>query len=353
MPLTASAGTPLKERAVQLWNRFIGPKEYLDSAYVFQPRRNWDVSVSYKGHWNGIGFGIPLHYEPEDGDPKDVTMNMVLADHTAHNIGLYVGFGPLNVGYSYSLGKTPGQGDSKLSLDWLCPFYGVQFYYSSFGQRSANISFEGMGADTDLDYPSTINILRAEGYYAFNKNHFSYHAAYKGRMIQRKSAGSVVLSAKYQHTDVLLQRGNQFLDSFLLNTGSYAIDQFCLGVGYSFNWVLYHRDVQGAGYKGLRNLTVNLTGVPQLTFINELLMTQYSGDQPSGDLRVHGRMNPNLMGKFGICYTVGPVYIVARFEYHLNKIQSGVMPAPDKNYSISVNGNLSNWFGGFDIHYRF
>lgn len=352
-PLAAFAGTPVKERAVRLWDRLNAPKKYLDSAYVYQPGSSWDVSVSYKGHWNGINFRIPIHYGVKNLDPMDVTMSMVLADHTTHNLGLYVGYGPLNLGYSFSFGKEPGQVDRKLSLDWLSPYYGAQFYFASFGQRTLNISFDGEEAYVDMAYPSNVNIWRLEGYYAFNKNHFSYQAAYKGKMIQRKSAGSVVTSAKYQHTDVFLSRDNAFVGTLLLGNGGYNVDQLSLGVGYSFNWVPYHKDTTGEGYKGLRNLTVNLTAIPQFTFLNEMLLTQYQDDEPDDHLPVHGRMTPNILGKFGVCYTIGHVYIVARFEYHLNMISSGEMFAHDHNYRISVNGNLSSWLGGFDIHYRF
>ena len=62
-PLAAFAGTPVKERAVRLWDRLNAPKKYLDSANVYQqPGSSWDVSVSYKGHWYGINSRIPIHY---------------------------------------------------------------------------------------------------------------------------------------------------------------------------------------------------------------------------------------------------------------------------------------------------
>lgn len=355
VPVTAFAGTPVKERALSLWDRLNAPKPYLDSAYVFQPKSSWDVSVSYKGYWNGINFQIPIHYAPvaSPQTTMDVTMSLILADHTTHNIGLYGGYGPINIGYSFSLGKDPGQRDRKFFLDWLSPHFGAQFYYASFGQKTMNVRFDRTDADVDMAYPSNIGIWRLEGYYAFNKNHFSYQAAYKGKMIQRKSAGSVVASAKYQHTDVFLSRDSGFVGLFLLNNGGYSIDQISLGVGYSFNWVPYHKNGTGASYKGLRNLTLNLTALPQFTFLNEMLMTRYNADGPDEHLRVHGRMNPDLLGKVGICYTIGHVYIAARFEYYFNMVTSGEMLSPDQDYRISVNGNLSSWLGGFDIHYRF
>ena len=160
---------------------------------------------------------------------RQATMNMALADHVTHNIGLYGGYGPINLGYSMSLGKPPGEVDRKFSFDWLCPHYGAQFYYVGFGQKTVNITFDNVDdVNLDMDYPSTINLLRADAYYAFNKSRFSYPAAYKGKMIQKKSAGSVVASVKYQHTCITMNIEEERPEYALLRSGRLAVDQLSL-----------------------------------------------------------------------------------------------------------------------------
>ena len=115
----------------------------------------------------------------------------------------------------------------------------------------------------------------------------------------------------------------------------------------------YHSNARGAAdLRDLRNMTLNLTVIPQLAFLNEMMLTSFQ-EGTDDSYAIHGRLQPNLLGKFAFCYTIGHVYIVARFEYHRNMIRSGELTIPGNLYKMSMNGNMSSWAGGFDIHYRF
>ena len=127
-----------KEFAIDTWNWFSAPKSYLDSCWIYQPKPRFDISASYKARWNGVSLEIPYAIEGikigDESYRSAVTMKMKLMDRTSHNVGLYVGYGPVSLGYSLGIGQNKKL-NRVFSFDWVSSFYGVQFYYGRFFEQ--------------------------------------------------------------------------------------------------------------------------------------------------------------------------------------------------------------------------
>jgi hypothetical protein len=213
--------------------------------------------------------------------------------------------------------------------------------------------------------PSQGRIWMISGYYAFNHKKFSYPSVYQGKVVQRKSAGSLMIGAKFHHANLTLPESKSILSSLILNLTGYTTYQFSVGAGYSYNWVLYHREARSPhDLRNLRNLTFNTTAVPLLTLVNEIRMTHII--PPNADeevLPVHGGLRPNALLRVGLCYTFGHLYINSNLDFHYlqfrskglteKDLQNALPDNLDYTYQFSVLGHVYNWSAGVEIHYRF
>ena len=82
-----------------------------------------------------------------------------------------------------------------------------------------------------------------DGYYVFNNKRFAYPAAYKMGMVQRHTAGSWMLTARYMQGD-LYNSPEAAWDSYNL-LDCFSTMQASIGGGYSVNFVLWHKDPIG------------------------------------------------------------------------------------------------------------
>lgn len=128
MPVGAKEPKPKRtfnEFAVDTWKWFSAPKSYLDSGWIYQPKPRFDISASYKARWNGVSLEIPYTIEGikigDESYRSAVTMKMKLMDRTSHNVGLYVGYGPVSLGYSLGIGQNKNL-KRVFSFDWVSSF---------------------------------------------------------------------------------------------------------------------------------------------------------------------------------------------------------------------------------------
>ena len=112
--------------------------------------------------------------------------------------------------------------------------------------------------------------------------------------------------------------------------------QVSLGGGYSYNLVPFHRQPYAERDKGLRNLTINLTFLPMVTFFNQFTSTAYN-DLENGvythvdkDVR-NGRLQVNYVARIGIGYS-----------YNLFSVN---LSASNNDYSYQGISSLT--YGGF------
>lgn len=351
----------LKTRALNIWNKLMAPDKNLDSTYVFQPFKGWNVSTTYQGRWDHVGLEIPMEIVTNSSSEQGRTV-INLIDNQSHHVGLRGGYGPLELGFSVAVNKKE-KPDRNISFNWLSTSFSLQFYHTLI-HDSATSTFEfpiGNTPDRMPENASSASIWRVGVFYIFNNKKFSYPSAYQGKLVQRRSAGSFLAGAEFHHSYLTLDKSKSF-GTMLLNLTGYSTWKFSLGGGYSFNWVLYHRDASSSrNIQDLRNLTLNITAIPLLIVVNEMGMTHITRSEEE-KIQVHGGIQPNFLGRVGICYAWGHFYVNGYFDFNYHRFQGKeqeekrlrpFLENDDAIYRFKVLGHLSNWTGGVELHYRF
>jgi len=351
-----------KTWALNMWNKLMQPDKNLESTYVFQPFNGWNVSTTYQGRWDGVGLEIPMDIITTAGTVQG-TIHVNLVDNQSHHLGLRGGYGPLELGFSIAVNKKE-KPDRNLSFNWLSTRFSLQFYHTLIHDTAISTAEFPIGS-TPTRMPeaaSSASIWRVGGFYIFNHKKFSYPSAYQGKMVQRRSAGSFLAGGEFHHSNLTLDKSKSF-GSLNLNLNGYSTYKFSLGGGYSFNWVIYHRDAASIKeIHDLRNLTLNITAIPLLTIVNEMKMT-HETNTGEEKFQVHGGIQPNFLGRVGLCYAFGHFYINCSFDFNYHRFQGKELEqkslrpyleeGADAIYRFKVLGYLANWTGGVQLHYRF
>lgn len=292
-------------------------KQGFDSTYVFQPTLKWMVGVESEMVRVGADLHSTLSVTDLRGDQPSIqngTMDTDMRNEPYRKLGLTAGYGSLSAGYGVQLGKKDEKRNSYFDLGMTSTSYGARVRYVKIRQYPEGHLDLGEVIDLNSNYKGEMRNLTVDGFYAFNRRRFVYSAAYNGRILQRRSAGSWLVSAKYTQGDFSLDPADP-LWIRLNNLRRYSVQQVCAGGGYSFNWVLLHRDpTDPATAVGLRNLTLNATALCQLSFLNNVQTEQAVGTT-TDVVRYKGRpaLTPSVEG--GLCYTRGRCNFLASVGY--------------------------------------
>jgi hypothetical protein len=301
-------------------NRLVtAPKKSLNPDYVYQSPLQWEIAAEGKT----IGLRADLHSDfvinDLTGDKAEIvegSLDTGLKNQPYWKLGLAAGYGSLRLGYGIDLAKKKDSQNRYFSLGTNSSFYGAEIQYYKIHQSPTGTLFiEGLPpVDLSSDLPGEMRNLSLEGYYAFNRHKFVFNAAYSGRNLQRRSAGSAVVIAKYLQGDFSIDEDDTIWND-LGDLQRYTTQQISVGGGYSFNWVLFHRDPTDPKTEiGLRNLTVNATALPMLSFFNHI-QTEQETDDGLVQVRYNGRpaFSPTLRG--ALCYTGGRIRAIAGVYY--------------------------------------
>ena len=112
--------------------------------------------------------------------------------------------------------------------------------------------------------PVWVRSVYINGYYVFNGRRYSQAAAYNQSVIQRRSAGSLLVGATWYQSSLDYSDYKNF--AFMLlshDIGKIKVHQANLGVGYGYNWV------------PLRGLVVNAMVMPTFSVYNRVKVYQY------------------------------------------------------------------------------
>jgi len=182
--------------------------------------------------------------------------------------------------------------------------------------------------------------------------------------MQRRTTGSWIVAARYTYGMTIIDPEDIVLLTLTNGLGHFTTHQASLGAGYSFNWVPYHRDAAGSkDLRGLRNLTVNFTAAPMLTFYNKVITEDYVQEsflnyKNEIDHRFVnvGRIYPNFIARAGICYSFGHFFVNAWGEYTGFAFRSDPREysyESGNRYLMSQSGIYSSWTVRFQLNYRF
>jgi hypothetical protein len=295
------------------------PKKHFDSTYVLQPVLKWTVSLESALIHTRADLFSDLTITDLTGDQSSIlhgTMETGMQSRPSRKVGLAAGYGSLHLGYGVDLGKKKEDRNTYYSFGVTSSAYGAQIhYYKTHQLPRGTLDIEGSNPlDLSSSYPGELRNLTLNGFYAFNRHRFVYSAAYNGRILQRRSAGSWMVTAKYVQGDFSLNPADDLWNR-LNDLRRYSTQQVSVGGGYSFNWVILHRDpTDPATAAGLRNLTVNVTALPMISFLNHIQTEQ---NRPGGLFTVRYKGQPAFTPTLssGINWSLGRVCFNVSAEY--------------------------------------
>ena len=332
----------------------------VDRNYIEQPKPSWAIEA--RTTLNQTTLKVTSTWDdPEDG-PTDLWMKS--KNGLSTSAGLWLGYRGYGFGYSKEFGKTSG---STLTFGAMGGSFGVNLRISSYNSDMPDIYVDGKkvssydGDDDHLDDPVKVRTLFLDGYYMFNGKHFSYAAAYDNSLIQKRSAGSIVVGGMYCHSRADYSTdSNWMLTLLMLGMGKMKFTQGSIGAGYAYNWV------------PARGWLVSVMAIPMLTFYNRTTKYMYNlrfsnphvedwdalsqdeildllADPETTILTVNEReeMSPNkvklnLDARMSVVYNFDRWYL--RVYGHYNQFSFG---------SDFVSGRVTDWTANASLGFRF
>ena len=236
-------------------------KTLIDSSAVSSIDRNWieqpkqQLAIEARTTFNQSKLRMETTW-----DEDDFTMVSKSNIGFSTSAGLWLGYRGYGLGFSKELGKTTG---STFSFGAMGGRFGLNLRISSYKSDMPDIYMNGEQvsgrniSDDRLEDPINVRNFFLDGYYMLNGKHFSYSAAYDNSLIQRRSAGSVVIGGMYFHSRVDYSAdSNWLLTALMKDVGMVKFTQGSIGMGYAYNWV------------PARGLLVNAMAMPMFTFYN-------------------------------------------------------------------------------------
>ena len=238
-------------------------KKKVDPNYIEVPDKPWRVILRYKENMVDVDYSQSVDF-PVTNEHSD--WNLCFEPPVASSIGFWVGYRGTGFSYSKSLTKNAGR---YYSFSTTGAKYGFNFRLRRFNTKDAQFSsttYEegkttGEPYDTVVTMPQPVWIrsVYINGYYVFNGRRYSQAAAYNQSVIQRHSAGSLLVGAtwyqsSFDYSDI---ENAAFM---IIGHGVYRakVHQANLGIGYGYNWV------------PLRGLVVNVMAMPTFSVYNRV-----------------------------------------------------------------------------------
>ena len=243
-------------------------RKKVDPHYIEVPDKPWRVILRYKENIVDVDYSQSIDI-PAGNEHSD--WNLCFEPPVASSVGFWVGYRGTGFSYSKSLTKNAGRYYSFSSTG---AKYGFNFRLRRFNTQDANFTATDRDNetghedhyDTPYSMPAPVWIRSAyiNGYYVFNGRRYSQAAAYNQSVIQRRSAGSLLLGAtwyqsSFDYSDI------ENVVFMIMGHGIYRVKvhQANIGVGYGYNWV------------PLRGLVVNLMAMPTVSVYNRVKAYKY------------------------------------------------------------------------------
>ncbi len=242
-------------------------KKKVDPHYIEVPDKPWRVILRYKENVVDVDYYQGID-SPETNEYSD--WNLCFEPPLASSIGFWVGYRGTGFSYSKSLNKNAGR---YYSFSTTGAKYGFNFRLRRFNTKEARFTARDLEngevtweqeSDISLLAPVWIRSVYINGYYVFNGRRYSQAAAYNQSVIQRRSAGSLLLGATwYQSSFDYSDIDNAFFMVLGHGTSRVKVHQANVGIGYGFNWVPF------------RGLVVNAMAMPTASVYNRVKSYKY------------------------------------------------------------------------------
>lgn len=202
----------------------------VDTAYIGLPDNEWRIAFT------NSELGIHSNYTSTMSDNPELGYISLLSTTTPSlDLGFQIGLRSVNFGYSWDVLHAYSQ---KLNFSLGGKSWGVEL----LRQKSSNIhthvalqKFDAFNFDLD-DNSIRITNTNLTAWYALNAAHYSHNAATKQSYIQKKTAGSLLLSLSYLNTDMTLHKDTLLATWLLGNVQQMVTHQVAVGLGYGINY---------------------------------------------------------------------------------------------------------------------
>ena len=331
-------------------------RSVVDSSYIYQRPACFSVDGNFNRQSYSTTMSMNYDINTKSLDYPDSVWvrgkSVMEFDGKARNgIGFGIGYGNLGLGYGINLGA-----DDKASRTFNFAIrahkWGIGISY--YGLNSYAYNEVTIADDTSRYYGnylrlsnSPCNIYRVglDAYWSLNRRKFAYTAAYKCSMLQRRSAGSMLISGNVHLNGMTCAEDDEIFN----NSGirSYMFLQASAGVGYSHNFVFFHRDPTGPKGKGLRNLTLNATIFALLSVNNTFIATPVQAG--SDNIVLNCPISPNANGSLALAYSLSRWYFSLQYSHNLYyfRSESGLTAADlkqgDNLRNLDFSTIMMNW----------
>jgi hypothetical protein len=252
-------------------------KKKVDSNYIEVPKKPWRVILRYKENVVDVDYSQSLDF-PATNEQAD--WNLCFEPPVASSVGFWVGYHGAGFSYSKSLTKNAGRYYSFSSTG---AKYGINFRLRRFNTEDAKFSSTAYengqvtgkyDTDVNMASPVWIRSVYINGYYVFNGRRYSQAAAYNQSVIQRRSAGSLLVGATwYQSSFDYADISNAFFMIIGHGISRIKVHQASLGIGYGYNWVPF------------RGLVVNVMAMPTVSVYNRVKAYKYETNYDTSDIQ--------------------------------------------------------------------
>ena len=354
---------------------FLIKRDDVDTTRIYQPSKAClSLGLLTTGQKAGFDVDVDFKVKFDNASSLDGISKYSLSENLCKKIGLEVGYGNASFSYSLEVGPRSAWKKSAFGLGIMGKSWGAKFNYSKI--TNPFISSLTVGQEGDEGYfhdeiiteeAAVLKNFTIDGYYVFNNKRFAYPAAYKIGLIQRHTAGSWMLTARYMQGS-LYNTPEASWDSYNM-LDCFSTMQASVGGGYSVNFVLWHKDSVGPRDEGLRNLTINLTAMPVITFANYLKTTVYEFDLDEENDELHHtgeRVSkiwcypmPNYIGSAAVGLNMWRFFFSTQFTYNRfyfrsrDAFNASQMDIPNYVDNLSFRGTFHDWMLKGILVYRF
>jgi hypothetical protein len=259
----------------------------VDSHYIEVPGKPWSVILRYNA--NGFRLDYDSHID-FPGTNESADWQLCFEPPMASSIGFSVGYRGTGFSFSKSLTENAGRYYAFSSAGAM---YGLNFRLRRLKTSSVSLNatdFVDGEAVKEHHYtgfmqaPVWIRSVYINGYYVFNGRRYSQAAAYSQSVIQRRSAGSLLVGATWYQSSLDFSEPDNFAFMLLSDyTGCIKVQQANLGVGYGYNFVPF------------RGFIVNAMVMPTVSVYNRVKVSKYDCNydlSPKEAVDDYGTYNP-------------------------------------------------------------
>jgi hypothetical protein len=325
--LSILSGQAQKLTFWQKVNRVMTTYNNVDTLYVYQPKQGFTLGTFATEQQAGVNVNILFDLNSSANNALSGLSHYTLKGGISTRLGLELGYGKLVFDYGLEIGPKNAYKKRTLALNILGKAWGVNFNF--FKITNPYHAIVSVGEEGAPDYwqdevvasePSVLRSLTIDGYYVFNNKRFAYPAVYKAGLVQRRTAGSWMVAARYMQGE-LSNSPKSAYDAYNLLDG-FSTMQVAIGGGYSANIVCWHRDPVELRDKGLRNLTINLTAMPVISVFNYLRTSSFKYNDVGECIgktvsKIYCYPMPSYIGSAAVGMTLNRFFLSAQFTYNL------------------------------------